>query len=264
MHSKLLPLSNYIDSAWSQIASHLVALMSGISSFIFATISAVNKKPLVAKWFWAAGAICLIAACDGAWQDEHRNSQMMAQEKSSIAGDYGRCQNNAQIEAAYTRGLEQSNLNQRQTVDEQRKQNMNQQNTVNNCVVSLGKMNPLINTKTGVLAIQVATETRPSPVRFGSPTTTYWFALVLSANRRINFAGRLKCSHQFKATAPQMSLREAGSGMFGTGQSKPISDTEYVLSNADTGGVWDAADPVYLVATSSEPDIGPCSFTLPQ
>jgi hypothetical protein len=189
---------------------------------------------------------------------------VVAGEKSSIASDYGRCQNNAQIEAAYTRGLEQSNLNQRQTVDDQRKQNMNQQNAVNNCVVSLGKMNPLINTRTGVVTIQVATETKPPIGRFGSSIKTYWYAIVLSANKRINFAGRLKCSHQFKANAPQMSLRESGSGMFGTGLSRSISDSEYVLSNADTGGVWDAADPVYLVATSSEADIGPCTFTLPQ
>jgi hypothetical protein len=238
--------------------------MSGIASFILATVSAVKKKPVVAKWFWVAGAICLVAACDGAWQDEHRNSQVMAQEKSSIASDYGRCQSNAQIEAAYMRGLEQSNLNQRQTVDEQRKQNMNQQNAVNNCVVSLGKMNPLINTKIGAVAIQVATETKPPAIRFGSPIVTYYYAIVLSANRRLNFSGRLKCAGSFKANAPQVTLKEASNGFFGSGNAAPVSDREYILTNSDTGGVWDSTDPVYIVASSSNADINPCIFTLPQ
>jgi hypothetical protein len=153
---------------------------------------------------------------------------------------------------------------QQVTINNQQSQLNAQQGTMNSCVVNLGKLNPLINTKTGVVAIQVATETKPPTVRLGSPVITYWYAIVLSANRRINFSGRLKCSNSFKATAPQVTLREATSGFFGGGSAIPVSDREYILTNSDTGGVWDAADPVYLVATSSEKDLGPCTFTLPR
>jgi hypothetical protein len=152
---------------------------------------------------------------------------------------------------------------QQLTIDAQQSQLNSQQGTMNSCVVNLGKMNPLINTKVEVAVMQVASSVTPPKFGLGSPTTTYFSAIVLSTNRRLPVSRKLKCSYPFTANAPQMTKRESSTGMFGTGRSEPISDREYALTNVDTGGVWDATNPVYLVATSTE-KIGPCTFTLPQ
>ncbi len=66
------------------VLSHLVASMSGVASFIMATVEHARQKKIESRMFFIVGVICLIVAFDQAWQDEHRNSQVLIVEKSAI------------------------------------------------------------------------------------------------------------------------------------------------------------------------------------
>ena len=54
------------------VATHWVALMSGIASVIVATWETIRGRSLLARGFAAVAVVCLMVACDMAWQDEHR------------------------------------------------------------------------------------------------------------------------------------------------------------------------------------------------
>ena len=164
------------------------------------------------------------------------------------------CRSTLQTETTKTGFMRDQMTSQQSMLD-------SQQGAINSCVISLGKMNPIIMTKTGVTVIPVATKT--TPFLYGSKKISYLSAIVFSTNRRLNFEGRLKCAKPVTLNStPIMPFRR--SGMSGTGILTPISDREFDLRNDDTTGDWDAVDPIYLVATSDEENIGPCVFTLQQ
>jgi hypothetical protein len=69
------------------VAAHLVASMSGVASFIFAIIEHARGKKIETWIFSVVGAICLIVAFDQAWQDEHRNGEILTNEKAVAVSD---------------------------------------------------------------------------------------------------------------------------------------------------------------------------------
>jgi len=70
------------------VAAHLVASMSGAASFIFAIIEHARGKKIETWAFVAVGIMCLLLAFDQAWQDEHRNSEILAAQKlTAIQGE---------------------------------------------------------------------------------------------------------------------------------------------------------------------------------
>jgi hypothetical protein len=71
------------------VAAHLVALMSGIASFLMATWEHWKKRKIESRVFFFVGVICLCVAFDQAWQDEHRNSQLIIEEKALLSSQNG-------------------------------------------------------------------------------------------------------------------------------------------------------------------------------
>jgi hypothetical protein len=61
--------------------------MSGIASFIMSAIQHAKNKQTESRAFLIAGIICLLVAFDQAWQDEHRNSQILIAEKMSLSSE---------------------------------------------------------------------------------------------------------------------------------------------------------------------------------
>jgi hypothetical protein len=66
------------------VLAHLVASMSGVASFLFATWEHAKKKKLEARIFFIVGMFCLIIAFDQAWQDEHGNVKVLVGEKAAL------------------------------------------------------------------------------------------------------------------------------------------------------------------------------------
>jgi hypothetical protein len=67
------------------VSAHLVASMSSIVSFSFAVWEAFRKQKIEAWVFFSVGAMFLIVAFDQAWQDEHRNAELVIGEKRTAA-----------------------------------------------------------------------------------------------------------------------------------------------------------------------------------
>lgn len=66
---------------------HLVASMSSLVSFGISVYEAFKGKKFETWAFFAIGTLCLIIAFDQAWQDEHRNSEILKAEKSAAASE---------------------------------------------------------------------------------------------------------------------------------------------------------------------------------
>jgi len=247
------------------VAAHLVALMSGIASFVLATISAIKRKPVIERWFWIAGAICLIAAFDGAWQDEHRNTQTVIQEKATEASQKNSCLQDARVEQAYRVGLEGLNFDQTKTIDNQRDINAKQQTAVNSCVVSLGKMNPVVHREVRVIVIPYGTAAKNSGAfvsRFAKvPEKVYMAELIITTNEdEIRPSGYLRCNDAFEvAGLPQ--LPSIKGGMIAPAMPEHVSDREYKIDISDTGSYWGPSTPIYMPIRSDTEILAGCSFT---
>jgi hypothetical protein len=243
---------------FGNVASHLVALMSGIASFVLSTITAIRKRPIIERWFWVAGAICLIAAFDGAWQDEHRNTQTVIAEKSAQAGLANICAQNLRVAQAYSLGVEGINKSLQGTLDSQQNQLNSQQGTMNSCVLSLGKMNPILNAKFGVIAVPVNWAKQRHAL--GSEDTVYFFAIVIMTNNKADPVGLVQCANAFKIiSAPELNM-QAGSGMVASQEPKAINDRTYEIRVSNTGAEWTGENPIYMAASSSSQYIGQCTF----
>jgi hypothetical protein len=166
------------------VSAHLVTLMSGIASFGIAVWQAYKKNPISEKVFWVIGVICLLVAVDSAWQDEHRNTRVVIAEKAVEVGTKNSCIEDARVDHAYLVGLQGLNTSERETIDRQQQANDAQQRDVSSCVVSLGKMNPMVREKISVFSIPVATKDAASNRLVGmfTPHKVYLAELVITKN----------------------------------------------------------------------------------
>ncbi len=128
------------------VASHLVALMSGIASFCIALWQAYKKHPLPERIFWFVGIICLLVAFDSAWQDEHRNARVVISEKASEVGLKTSCLADKRIDALTNQFLQLQLNSQSGTLSKTQadltgqQQNLNKaQSLTNSCLIILGK-----------------------------------------------------------------------------------------------------------------------------
>ena len=254
------------------MAAHLVALTSGIASFLLAAVSEINKKPsfarwlspVVGKWLLIAGAICLLAACDGAWRDEHRNTQTVISEKALAVGLESQCVQDKRVEDAYAKGLEGLNANQRNTIDVQQQSINAQQTDVSSCVVSLGKMNPVVRREIHLIMIPFGT-TDARTNRFVSQfaaNKVYGSVLVITTNEdQARPSGYLRCIEPFNViTVPQLPA-SATMAMIGYSMPAKISDSEYRIDITNTGSHWGPSAPMYMEISSESENLTGCTFT---
>jgi hypothetical protein len=237
------------------VLSHLVALMSGIASFAIAVWQAVKKHKISERIFWVIGALCLLMAFDQSWQDEHRNTQVVIVEKASEVGAKNSCFNDLRVQDAYVKGVESLNSSQRQTIDNQRNVNEKQQSAVNSCVISLGKMNPVINTKIVVLNVPIGEVTKHY-------REAYYSEMIITTNRLIRPVGNLKCDKSFAPVdPPQVPTLWQGPTMIGYAPAVSVSDHEYQIRITNTGGDWGPNSPIFFRVTSDFNNLGECTFT---
>jgi len=67
--------------------SHWVASMSSIVSFTLGIVELVRNKKIESWIFFAIAGLFLIVGFDQAWQDEHRNSEVLKVDKSSAISE---------------------------------------------------------------------------------------------------------------------------------------------------------------------------------
>lgn len=61
--------------------------MSGVVAFAFGIYEAAKKEKVASRILFFVGALALLVACDQAWQDEHRDVEVLVAEKSSISSE---------------------------------------------------------------------------------------------------------------------------------------------------------------------------------
>src|SRR5258708_2590141 len=103
----------------SNVLAHLVALMSGIVSFILAIAQEVRKKPHASLAFWIIGAICLLTAFDQAWRDEHHNTQVLIDQKSEASGKLATCAGDLKVTTQKSDFLDSQNKTQQTLINSQ-------------------------------------------------------------------------------------------------------------------------------------------------
>lgn len=253
------------------VASHWVALMSGIASVIIALYETVKKSPIVARAFWLVALVCTMAACDQAWQDEHRNTQAAEADKAAQSSLANTCRENARVEHALYVGSQGLVGSQRETIDSQRgtidKQQLSigaQQRDVSSCVVSLGKMNPVVRRQIRVVLIPFGYVDAASGLwksRF-APQKSYLTEIVITTNEdQVRPAGYLRCTSDFRVIGPAQLPFISSMAMTTSETPIRISDHEYQLNVVNTGSYWGPSTPIYLPVLSDVEALEGCAFT---
>lgn len=145
------------------------------------------KLKFTFRHLWMVGGFLLFISFYQAWQDEHRNTQVVIAQRQADSARANMCELRYKLEDAYAKGLSGSNLKQQQNLEVARNLLSNQQSTLNTCVVAMAKVNAPVPLKTDVKA-------RTLPIK-GGPNRT---VLILTANKRIAAHGELICSKPFR------------------------------------------------------------------
>ena len=163
------------------VVAHVVTLLAGCA--VTVVINLIERYLLKGKRVpvWIDIAILLLfclVACFQAWRDEQRNTETVIGLRAQAESAHNRCESGLQIEQANYRGLLEQNGVARTTIDKQAVSLAQQQGTINSCVISLGKMNPLANR-----SIRVATSPISMPVNGPDPKVQYHlFEIAIMTN----------------------------------------------------------------------------------
>jgi hypothetical protein len=223
------------------------------------------SKPLKKSWFVGAAITCLFIACYQCWLDEHHNTETIIQEKALQVGMKNTCLSDLRVETAFSKGQESLNGSQRQALDRQQDTMEKQQSAVNNCVVSLGKMNPVVRREVHVIVIPFGVTTKNSTAfisRFAAnPNKVYMEEVVIATNEdEQRPSGYLHCTEPFEiAGNPELPM--ISSGMVASEPATRISDREYHIAVSNTGSHWGPSTPMYMPIRSDMEILAGCSFT---
>jgi hypothetical protein len=169
------------------------------------------------------------------------------------------CQGDLRVQTEKSGLLQSQRDAQQVTINSQQGQLNSQQGTMNSCVVSLGKMNPLINTKFAAWSWPIMDHVEQGP---GSLHATHWLELVITTNHTSSPTGTLKCDKPFiPVESPKIAASISDVAAMAFLPAKAISDREYEVKVSMTGVDWGPNNPIYFRATSESSELGTCSFT---
>jgi hypothetical protein len=229
---------------WNMLA-HLVALMSGLVSFGFAIYENWKNKKTESWVFFAISLICLMIACDQAWQDEHRNVEALIAEKSSAVSEreFWKQQSYSKDDSLRTRD---TLLGQNYTV---LAQNQAALTSLSNRVLDLAK-EPLKITPHFLGYI-------PSQANSNIQAKFNGTFLVLTNNTITPVRLLVTC---------EAEIVQVGGGVLGTGASMGGGWGGRVTSSKKQYGVgilspaWTPVNPLLVTIYTNEANLGTCSF----
>ena len=193
-----------------------------------------------------------------AWHDAEKNLSSVIQQRANDNVQLNRCNSDLRVSQQKNDFLQQQVGSLGISINSFQSAMNGQQQAVNSCVVSLGKMNPLINTKFAAWSFPIAAYGEGSA---GSKHITYALEMVVTANHTSMPAGTLKCDKPFTPIdSPRIAayISEIGSMQFTP--AKAISDHEYEIRVTMMGIDWGPNRPIYFRVTSESQQLGACSF----
>ena len=227
------------------VLAHWVASMSSIVSFTLGIVELVRNRKTEAWVFCAIGGLFLIMAFDQAWQDEHRNSQILTEEKSTATS-----QKNFWENQSYQKDISL------RTRDELLTKNYGVLAQTQSSLADLS--NKLVDVvKPEAFKVNVMRWQIPAVMNTASGPVRIW-VLVLLGNRQIDVTrGTASCDKPFTALNSDI-LTHGTSVRAGYEQKTPNSvHVEFVYPP------WSKNNPLVLaVTTPQNADIENCSFKL--
>jgi hypothetical protein len=232
--------------------------IGGVFAFLVLFIEKIYK-PIKKEWFLIIATIFFFVATYQTWIDEHRNTQAVIAQKATAIGAVNTCNTEMRVQNARTAGIESLNSSLQKTIDDLQNTNGKQQSAVNSCVISLGKMNPVINTKIVAIPVPEGSFRDAATGR----TTKYAFAMIITTNRLTPAAGNLVCISAFDPVDyPELSTN--GGGAIALQPPTRVANNEYGIRASSTGADWGPNNPIFFRVVSQFDDLGTCKFTLSQ
>ena len=220
--------------------------MSGIASFVFATIEHVRNKKIESRAFFGVGVLCLIVAFDQAWQDEHNNVKVLIAEKSALwqERDFWKDQS-YQKDASLRARDELLGRNYSVLADTQ-----SSLATLSNRLLDVAKPAPL---KIDVMRWQI-----PATYTYANMGKVQFWVVVLIANKTVSpTRGTITCDAPFGALTSTI-LSHTSTMRSDYEQTSPKSVHVECMYPP-----WSAQNPlVFAVYTPEGKDINTCSFKL--
>jgi hypothetical protein len=210
-----------------------------------------------------------------AWQDEHKNTATVETDKAALTATANACIQDARVLQARFTGLETMVQSQRVTIDKQQLSNDFQQRDISSCVVSLGKMNPIIREKITVVSVPLGWEdslghfplSLKTPIKPATPAPDvlpkrYVFELLIITNEpERKFYGNLKCDSAFNFIDPPFISPESLAGMRSPSVPRNIAPNQYELRYDATGTEWNPSHPAFMRVITQRESLGSCVFT---
>jgi hypothetical protein len=191
MHEHWLFLGN--------VSAHLVALMSGIASVLITFWERIKSRPVARRAFLVIAGLCLLLAFDQAWRDEHKNAQILTDQKAEAWGKYNSCDKERAVLDAVWKASTANAANQHTVL-------LRQQDTFNQCVLSLTKQN--IQEKTKFEVITWNTEQFVTLRDAGMKRA--WIVVIIPNKAVPNPIGTLTCDTEFVVADSGVASRDAG------------------------------------------------------
>jgi hypothetical protein len=153
------------------VLSHLVASMSGFASFLMSLWEHSRRRKIESRVFFIVGVLCLVIAFDQAWQDEHRNSEILKAEKATLSSDAGFWKNQAYEKDTSLRSRDQL-LAQNYTAL------IGQQSSANDSQSALAKLSDKILDIGKPQALRVVIQALMEPIGDGPVKVRYFIVLT--------------------------------------------------------------------------------------
>ena len=238
------------------VMSHWQALVTGgvVTALVGAYQGLTTKQVKPKIYFYVFIIVAFVCSCFLSWHDEHNNTETVIAEKSHLVGLYSSCASDLATLHAALNGKDELATSLQRTLTNLQAPQLQQQATINSCVLNLSKMNPVLNTKIVVLSLPVGSGYRQNKkITFSE--------ILITINRSGDPKGILRCDNAFvPIEAPQIHTTMKNFTKSGFPAS-PISDREYEIKVFNTGGDWGPNNPIYFETESDIGDPGSCVFT---
>lgn len=153
---------------------------------------------------------------------------------------------------------------QQETVTSEQNQLNGQQSTINQCVVSLSKMNPKVHERISVINVALAVTDVNGILITGKEGVVkryYTVLFVLTNEVEPVFHGTLRCANPFGFSESPRMVASTQTVITTNAPPTKINDREYEISAGSSGTEWAPARPVYMTVVTDQSEPGLCTFT---
>jgi hypothetical protein len=225
------------------VLSHWVTSMSGIVSLLICAVEYIRKHKLEGAMFCVLAGLFLICAFDQAWEDEHRNADVLIGEKSALVSEleFWKQQSYQKDDAIHTRD---------QLLSKNYAALIGEQTTANNTQSSFSRLSEKILEVGKPQPLRVITQALMEPAGDGPLKVQYFIVLI---NKSVNPAiMEISCDQDI--TSGGGAVVGARQALMGTGP--VIAKRRFDLSL--TSPPWTPLSPVLLDVhyTGSQPSCG--------